>query len=267
MTHVTVDLGNSYCKLRAWSLTGETDALDDLPELVRREDFATHAERLVEELSAWIRDVARVDPVHRAAICSVASAGRTGRVAQALIGALGIHVEVDVDPSSGLENRCRRPETVGADRLFAARGAVELVGGSCLVVDAGTAVTVDAVLAPRGAQNAGAFLGGAIAPGPELLARALAEGTDSLPRVTPETGRPALGRDTEAALLSGIGVGFRGAVRELTGRIRAEADLIGAPVVLTGGARQHLLEPESVFSGEVVVHGQLVHLGLLAALR
>jgi len=265
VTHVTVDLGNSRCKLRAWTLPGATFTPDELPELVRRADLDSHAETLSAELEAWMREVAGTNAVRRVTVCSVASAGRTARVAEGLVRALGTGVEVHLDPDSGLENRCRRPETVGADRLFAARGAVELVGGSCLVVDAGTAVTVDAVLAPHGAQNAGAFLGGAIAPGPELLARALAEGTDHLPRVTPATGRPALGRETEAALLAGIDVGFRGAVRELTQRIRAEADLPAAPVVVSGGARDHLLEPETVFAGEVLVHGQLVHLGLLAA--
>jgi len=264
LIRLTVDLGNSFCKLRAWQAPASPVRGAEPEELIRMEDLGSHAEALSTELERWTRGV---EGVERAAICSVASVGRTARVAEGLIRAVGTHVEVDVDPPSGLENRCRTPETVGADRLFAARGAMALVGRSCLVVDAGTAVTVDVVLDPRGAQNAGAFLGGAIAPGPELLARSLAEGTWNLPRIEPAVGAPALGRDTAGALRSGVGVGFRGAVRELARRIAAEAGLGEVPIVLTGGAREHLLEPEPVFEGEVVVHGHLVHLGLLAVMQ
>jgi type III pantothenate kinase len=268
LTRLTVDLGNSLCKLRAWRLP---DAPSELPELIGRIDLDTCAETLEEAVRAWVTGLTRdAGEVARAAICSVAAAERTARTAEALIGALGARVPVAVSLDSGLENRCRTPETVGPDRLFAARGALSLVRRACLVVDAGTAVTVDVVLDRGAGSSAGAFLGGAIAPGPELLARSLAEGTAHLPRVEPAVGSPALGRDTNDALLAGVGVGFRGAVRELALRIASEAEVFagGSPptVVLTGGARAHLLEPESVFAGEVVVHGHLVHLGLLAAL-
>ena len=179
-------------------------------------------------------------------------------------------------PEHGLVNRCDEPETVGADRLFAARGAFELARRSCLVIDAGTALTVDA-LRVQGKRVAGRelpplpeFLGGAIAPGPELLARALARGGARLPLVEPRPGAPAppaLGRHTRAALEAGIAVGFAGAARELARRVAEEAGL-GAedPIFLTGGARGFLTVP-GLFAAAPREVQDLVHLGLCHAAR
>ena len=112
------------------------------------------------------------------------------------------------------------------------------MGGAAVVVQVGTCLTVDAVVGPRGEGDdaAGRFLGGAIAPGPGLLAEALERGGARLPRVEPDPEAPALGRDTPRALQAGIGVGLRGAVRELVLEVGREAGVVDAPVVLTGGA-------------------------------
>ena len=70
---------------------------------------------------------------------------------------------------AGLEVGVREPENVGDDRLASALGAFVRARGACVVVDAGTAVTVDAV------SGDGVFLGGAILPGPEMSMRALSK--------------------------------------------------------------------------------------------
>jgi type III pantothenate kinase len=174
---------------------------------------------------------------------------------------LGARFAGALDP--GLEIACREPASVGRDRLFAARGAWQLLHSSCLVLDAGTALTVDALRASDGERPV--FLGGAIAPGPRLLARALSSGTARLPEVDPRPLPRALGRDTREALEAGVALGFLGAARELAARIAAEAGLGAAPLVLTGGARA-FLEAPSLFDGRTLrVEPELVHLGLLAA--
>jgi pantothenate kinase type III len=74
----------------------------------------------------------------------------------------------------------------------------------------------------------GEFLGGAITPGPRLLARALASGAARLFEVVPTTAPRALGRDTSEAMHAGIGVGIRGAVRhriELVQRLELAVDV------------------------------------------
>jgi type III pantothenate kinase len=137
-----------------------------------------------------------------------------------------------------------------------------------LIVDAGTALTVDA-LGSRGGEPA--FLGGAIAPGPDLLSRAMGRGAAQLFEVDtrglePER-VPALGRSTRAALESGIVHGLRGAVRELVERIGQASGLEQAPVFLCGGAAA-LLHDAQLFPGHALhLEPLLVHRGLLAADR
>jgi pantothenate kinase type III len=252
---LTGDLGNSRCKLRLWTVDGE-----GTPQRILAKDFDT-APGIGAEVSKWIETIPRMDA---AALCSVASAELEHELDSVLDvamarGAKGARRGRTSRPDPGLSVACREPESVGRDRLFAARGALEACGESAIVVDAGTALTVDAVRAD------GTFLGGAIAPGPTLLARALSAGTARLPRIEPRPGVPALGDDTQAALRSGVLHGFRGAARELADRIAEESRLTGAPVVLTGGARRYLLDP-SVFAGRrLVEEADLVHHGLLAA--
>ncbi|MBM3991749.1 MAG: type III pantothenate kinase [Planctomycetes bacterium] len=244
----TLDLGNSALKLRHWELEGDCRL-----RLVGAATLAHADARFERELRDWIaRGKAQC-----AALACVAAPGLEERVV-AEFAAAGIEVRRELAP--GVENLTRTPDTVGRDRLFAARGAWELTGSSCVVIDAGTAVTVDALAAaPKPC-----FLGGAIAPGPALLARSLHEFTARLPLVDVDGAVSALGVDTPSALRSGVLHGFRGAVLELSRRIEhALGGDVG--IVVSGGAAQLLLEP-TLFPGEVRHEPELVHLGLLAAL-
>jgi type III pantothenate kinase len=127
-----------------------------------------------------------------------------------------------------------------------------------------TALTVDVVVHRDDAP--GRFLGGAIAPGPDLLAGALAAGAANLFPVTAQPGDAALGHNSEAALRAGVANGFRGAARELVEGVAREAGVDTAPVALTGGARTFLLAPEPFTDREVAVLPDLVHLGLVSSL-
>ena len=96
-----------------------------------------------------------------------------------------------------------RPDRVGMDRLVAAVAANRLRDRerAAVVIDAGTATTVDAVSAD------GVFRGGVILPGFRMIARALAADTDLLPLVeTSFLGAPppAIGKSTEGAIRSGL---------------------------------------------------------------
>jgi type III pantothenate kinase len=244
---LTVDLGNTRLKACLWERSGATFAC------------AAHWEDESRELSGFERWLASRRPT-LAALASVAAPEATERV-RALLAARCERVLLG--PESGLENRCREPERVGADRLYAAAGAAAVCGRSCLVVDAGTALTVDAVLVSTGAH---AFLGGAIAPGPHLAAAALAAGTARLPRIEPRAGARALGTVTEEAIQAGIVVGFRGAAERLVEELAEEVRFADAPVVLTGGAREFLLVPRPFSARPLEVVPELVQRGLLEAL-
>lgn len=244
---LTVDLGNSRLKAQHWRRIGGAF------------ECAARWEQESAELEAFEDWLERERPA-LAVLASVSAAARTERVGALLSARCG---RLFVAPDSGLVNRCREPERVGADRLYAAAGAVALCVRSCVVVDAGTALTVDAVLV---SDDERAFLGGAIAPGPRLLASALTAGTARLPAVEPRAGARALGTVTEDAIQAGVVVGFRGAAERLVEEVAAEAGLGAAPVVLTGGASEFLLEPRPFTARPLEVVPELVHRGLLVAL-
>lgn len=131
-----------------------------------------------------------------------------------------------------------QPDRVGLDRLAAAVAANRLrdAGRPAVVIDAGTALTVNLVTAD------GVFRGGVILPGFKLITSALAERTDLLPLITPDLSAenpPVIGKSTEAAIQSGLYWGTVGAVRELVARITQE--LQAAPqLFVTGGDAQRL---------------------------
>jgi type III pantothenate kinase len=127
-----------------------------------------------------------------------------------------------------------RPDMVGIDRLLDAVAANRLRHPStpAVVVDVGTAITVDLVAAD------GSFQGGAILPGIGMSARALHTFTDLLPLIDAEelcSPPPPLGTSTVAALRSGLFWGTVGAIRQLLEILAGDA--ADPPnVFLTGGA-------------------------------
>ncbi len=133
-----------------------------------------------------------------------------------------------------MENRCQPPEAVGADRLANAIAAYDEFAATCLIVDAGTAVTVDAVSA-----SGPAFLGGSILPGISLAAHALAKGTALLPSLAVREPGSAIATSTTAAITSGVARGLAGAIDRLVSDMAAE--LGGCEhIILTGGDTDRL---------------------------
>lgn len=107
-----------------------------------------------------------------------------------------------------VRNRAQNPETVGGDRLAQASAAWMRTRGPCTVVAMGTAITID------GVNRHGDFVGGLIAPGLRLMARALHEHTARLPQVAPTRMRSPLGRHTRDAIRAGISFAAQGLIRE-----------------------------------------------------
>lgn len=127
----------------------------------------------------------------------------------------------------------RTPHTLGTDRMAAAIGAMaKAPGRDLLIIDAGTAITIDFV------DKAGHFKGGNISPGVKMRLTALHKLTDRLPLVNKEGETPSLGYDTETAIRSGV---IRGICHEIEGYI---AEIKGkypeVLVFLTGGDEKTL---------------------------
>ena len=107
------------------------------------------------------------------------------------------------------------PETIGADRLADAAGAVSRYGAPVLVMDFGTALTAAVITRDR------VWRGGVIAPGFPLMRDYLFERTAKLPRMALGSGKaPKIGRSTEEAMRFGALVGYRGMVREIVAELQ-----------------------------------------------
>ena len=109
-----------------------------------------------------------------------------------------------------------KPQLIGADRLANAAAVAELYGFPAIVVDFGTAVTFDIVSERR------TYVGGVIAPGLEAMTGFLYRRTALLPRISLKEPRHAVGKSTIEAMRSGAVFGYRGLVKEILARIKAE---------------------------------------------
>jgi len=140
------------------------------------------------------------------------------------------HRMLAVGPSirTGMPIRIDNPREVGADRLVNAVAAYDRLGGPCVVVDFGTAITYDAVSA------AGEYLGGIISPGAEISIEALSERAARLPKVELAEPRSLIGKSTVDAIRSGIVYGFAGQVEGIVRRLREQLGP-DTPVIATGG--------------------------------
>src|SRR5690242_5651260 len=119
------------------------------------------------------------------------------------------------------------PKEVGADRIANAVGAYELYCGPTIIVDFGTATTIEAVSA------AGEYLGGAIFPGVEIAMDALFGRAAGLRRVELQPPKHVIGKSTAESIQSGTIYGFSAQVDGLVDRFTAE--LGECTVVATGG--------------------------------
>lgn len=156
------------------------------------------------------------------------------------------------------------PDRVGTDRLAAAHAANRGRDPrrAAIVVDSGSAITVDLVTAD------GVFRGGVILPGPRMAARALAKDTDVLPLVelVVESPPPIVGKSTEAAIRAGLFWGMVGAVREVVKQLSATLDR-PPQLFLSGGEVRALvgrLVPEAM-RHEVIHVPSLVLAGIALA--
>ncbi|MCO4743441.1 MAG: type III pantothenate kinase [Proteobacteria bacterium] len=134
---------------------------------------------------------------------------------------------------TGIKLRTDNPREVGADRIVNSVAAVETYGGPVIIVDFGTATTVDCVNAK------GEYIGGAIAPGFKISEEALFERTAKLPRVALQKPEHVIGTNTVAAMQSGLFWGYVGLVDSLVSRCRAE--LGGEPKAVATGGMAHLI--------------------------
>jgi type III pantothenate kinase len=208
-------------------------------ELVEHWRFATVRESTADELGARLRALLELRGVGLADLsASIVSstvpqlAPEWAEMAERYLN----HRMLVVGPGirTGMALRYDNPREIGADRLVNAVAGYAKVGGACVVVDFGTAITYDPVSAR------GEYLGGIIAPGVEISLEALTSRAAKLPRIDLGAPRSLIGKTTVDAIRSGIIYGFAGQVDAIVGRLRAE---LGeeTETIATGGLAAHIV--------------------------
>jgi type III pantothenate kinase len=190
-------------------------------ELVHNWRFATVRESTADELGAVLRNLlalrgVSLENLDAAIVSSTVPQQRPEWTAMAQR-YLGCEMQV-VGPGlkTGMPIRYDNPREIGPDRLVNAVAGHEKLGGPCVVVDFGTAVTFDVVSAD------GEYLGGIIFPGVEISMEALTERAAALPKIELGTPRALIGKTTIDAIRSGTVYGFAGMVDGMLARLRAE---------------------------------------------
>jgi type III pantothenate kinase len=223
---LTVDVGNTQTHLGVWR--GD--------ELLREWRASTDPSRTADELAMLFSEFLSMVGIHfpadvsgLAASSVVPPATREVReLAFRYVGAPAVVVEPGT--KTGIAVLTENPREVGADRIANAVAAHEMYPTeNVVVVDFGTAITVDAV------SLRGEYLGGAIAPGIETAATALFQATAQIRRVELSEAPPcALGKTTVASVQAGIIYGTADMIDGLVERVIEE---IGGPtrVISTGG--------------------------------
>ncbi len=224
---------------------------------------ATRAENTSDELGLFLRQVLRengFEPggVTAVAICSVVP-DIVHSVRNASIKYFGLRPFI-LEPGvrTGLNIRYRNPLEVGSDRIAGAIAAASLFPGrNAIIVDFGTATTIDALTSERD------YLGGLIMPGLRLAMESLDARTARLPKVEIRKPPELLGRSTVESIQAGLYYGNVAMVRQLCAEVR-ERYFASRPTTLIGtGGFARLFENENLFDAHVP---ELVLLGLREAL-
>ena len=233
---LAIDVGNTNIVLGVF----------DGATLVQSWRLQTVRERTSDELGLIVDGLFAHSRIERARIRGVILGsvvppltGTIRAMVQRYVGVTAITVEPGVNTAMPILYEV--PSEVGADRIVNAVAAYEKFGrGSgrpLIVVDFGTATTLDAITA------VGEYLGGAICPGVQISADALFQRAARLPRIDVRKPTRVVGRTTVSAMESGLFWGYVGMVE---GLVRRMSDELGgnAVTVATGGLAE-MIAPET----------------------
>ena len=250
MTHATdyllIDISNSFTKLAFASKTA----------LLRSQRVAT-----ADLTASYLRRLFKKRKIGLLVVCSVVpKKNREVRQAAGTSKILWLNWRLRL----GVGIDYPAPRTIGADRLANAAAVASLYGWPAIVVDFGTAVTFDIISGRK------SYIGGVIAPGLEAMTNFLYQRTALLPKLSLREPRNALGKSTIEAMRSGAIYSYRGLVREIIARIKAEQFPRGrVKVVATGGYARliaarlpeiHAIHPDLTLEGlRVVANLNMAH--------
>jgi type III pantothenate kinase len=223
---LAVDVGN----------TNVVFALYEGRKGIARWRIATDPRRTADEYAVWLMQLLAIEGIERSAIERIICSTVVPRALHNLSVLANKYFNVELlvagvgNADYGIDVDVDSPKSLGADRAVNAIGAHEIFTGDLIIVDFGTATTIDHI------DERGAYKGGIIAPGLNLSLDALVGNTAKLPRIAiaEPASKSVIGTNTEDQMLIGIYWGYVAMIEGLITRMRAQ---IGRPatVVATGG--------------------------------
>ena len=247
-----IDAGNTRVK---WALTASDDTVPAAPVgpvVWHAEGSVTH-ETLAGLAAQWQSQAVPVSDISAVWISNVAGDALAKQLTHTLsaagIAPAAVHWFTSLTAHAGVHNGYREPSQLGCDRFAALIGARHhFPERDLLVVNAGTATTVDALTAD------GRFIGGMILPGLGTMARSLAVNTAQLPSVSEALLEHALADNTRQAIISGCLSAQAGAIERAFAQHPGSSPLC----LMSGGAASfiaphvqvpHTLVPNLVLAG------------------
>ena len=244
---LAVDIGNTNISLGVF----------DGDRLVSTWRIASDRRRMADEYGLLLGSILPLKGVERAQVTAACMCSGVPTLTTTFEEACRVHfgvspLTVTAGVKTGVSILYDSPRDVGADRIVDAAAAYKTYGGPVIIVDFGTATVFDAVSA------AGEYLGGAISPGMDVAAEALFLNTSMLRRVELTPPKTAIGRNTVAALQSGLVLGYVGLVEGMVTRFKEELGP-DSRVVATGGLASVVAQRTGVFDD---INPDLTLLGL-----
>ena len=244
---LTIDIGNTVVTLGVF----------DGDRLVTTFRVSTDARRLADEYGLQLVNLLNLRSIAPTAITAAALCSGVPPLTVVFTELCRTYFQVapltvSAGVRTGLQILYDNPRDVGADRIADAVAALELYSPPLIVVDLGTATVFDVV------SRDGHYLGGAIAPGISLGADALFFNASQLRRVELTAPKSVVGRNTIAALQSGLVYGYAALVTGMVNHIKSE---IGpdAQVIGTGGLVSVIADQTPVFDD---INPELTLIGL-----
>lgn len=159
---------------------------------------------------------------------------------------------------TGLNIKMDNPKTVGGDRIVAAVAAIAKYEGPMIVIDMGTATTLDVV------DRAGSYIGGVILPGVNVALNSLVANTAQLPRINLDVPKRVIGKNTVECMRNGVMYGNAAMLDGIIDRMEEE---LGeqATLIATGGMARFITplcrhkiayDPDLLLRGLMILYQQ-----------
>lgn len=250
-----IDAGNTRSKFAWWDTA--TDRIEILGA-ISHQSWLNDLSKSLKELLLEVISGRQIQREQQAIGCSVAAVQVMDTLNSSLA-ELGIKVvwqKTKSEQAGVVNGYITQPERLGSDRWMALLGCHEQVRANALIVDAGTALTIDWL------QSDGQHLGGWIVPGRQLMLNALGQGTANLKGITVddiERDGLAAGRSTFDGIAQGTEAALTGAIAQAIQLSASYFSNESYEVVVTGGDSEHLMK---TLSGKFCRYDDLLFKGL-----